>query len=193
MKRHQSLLGPLPALAALALAIPAFGSAPRDTPRSAPEFTISEISGKTTLLSSYKGRVVAMEFLFVQSDHCVRVARMLDKLNRELGPSGFQAVGIAFDPPNAPNSGALLIPALIDYLKLSYPMGYATKADVDRFLGRGERDVLNIPQVVVTDGTGRIRAMTGGVGGDPKLEDEASLRGLIQTLISEKPPGENGR
>jgi len=156
--------------------------------RKSPEFTIADSSGKTTLLSGFKGKVVVMEFLFVKSQHCIRVATMLNKLNSELGPSGFQAVGIVFDPPNAEGTGAQLLPAMVNYLKLTYPMGYASKDEVDNYLGRNGNEILNIPQVVVIDRAGMIRATSGGRGGDPALEDENSLRTLILGLLKEMPP-----
>jgi peroxiredoxin len=153
--------------------------------RRSPEFTISDSSGNTTQLSSFKGKVVVVEFLFVKSQHCMRVASVLNKLNNELGPSGFQAVGIVFDPPNAEGTGAQLLPAVVDYLKLTYPLGYASKDDVDNYLGRSGNEILNIPQVVVIDKAGMIRATSGGRGGDPTLEDENSLRTLISGLLNE--------
>lgn len=154
--------------------------------RKSPEFTIADSSGKTTQLSSFKGKVVVMEFLFLKSQHCMRVAATLNKLNSELGPSGFQAVGIVFDPPNAEGSGSQLLPAVVDYLKLTYPLGYASKDDVDNYLGRNGSEILNIPQVVVIDPAGMIRATSGGRGGDPALEDENSLRTLINNLLNER-------
>ena len=156
--------------------------------RKSPEFTIADPSGKTTQLSSFKGKVVVMEFLFVKSQHCMRVAAMLNKLNSELGPRGFQAVGIVFDPPNTPNGSEQLLPAVVDYFKLTYPLGYATKDNVDRYLGRSGNEILNIPQVVVIDRARMIRATSGGRGGDPALEDENSLRNLIDGLLKEKRP-----
>lgn len=158
--------------------------------RKSPEFTIADSSGKTTQLSSFKGKVVVMEFLFIKSEHCMRVATTLNKLNSELGPRGFQAVGIAFDPPNTPGSGAQLLPALVNYLKLTYPMGYASKDAVDSYLGRSGNEILNIPQVVVIDRAGMIRATSGGRGGDPALEDENSLRNLIEGLLKEGAQGD---
>lgn len=154
--------------------------------RKSPDFTIADSSGKTTQLSSFKGKVVVMEFLFVKSQHCMRVASMLNKLNRELGPSGFQAVGIVFDPPNTTEKGEQLLPVVVDSLKLTYPLGYASKGDVDNYLGRNPNEVLNIPQVVVIDRAGMIRATSGGRGGDPALENENSLRNLIDSLLKEK-------
>jgi protein-disulfide isomerase len=39
-------------------------------PRKSPEFTIVEPSGKQTLLSSYKGKVVVLEFISTSCPHC---------------------------------------------------------------------------------------------------------------------------
>lgn len=157
--------------------------------RKSPEFTIAEGPGKTMQLSSFKGKVVVMEFLFVKSQHCMRVAATLNKLNHELGAGGFQAVGIVFDPPNTPQTGEQLLPVVVDSLKLTYPLGYASKGAVDSYLGRSGNEVLNIPQVVVIDRTGMIRATSGGRGGDPALEDENSLRTLIEGLLNEGAAG----
>lgn len=153
--------------------------------RKSPEFAITDYSGKSTQLSSFKGKVVVMEFLFVKSQHCMRVAMTLNKLNHELGASGFQAVGVVFDPPNTTESGEMFLPAVVASLKLTYPLGYASKNDVDSYLGRNGNEILNIPQVVVIDKAGMIRAASGGRGGDPTLEDESSLRVLINSLLNE--------
>ena len=175
-----------PILIFLALVLIASGSASPSTgpPRKSPEFAIHEPSGKTTMLSSLNGKVVVMEFLFIRSEHCLRVAKMLNTLHGELGPRGFQPVGITFDPPNG-NTGAQLVSYMVDYFKLTYPIGYSAKADVDTYLSRSGNQTLNIPQIVVIDRTGMIRATSGGPGGDPKLEDENSLRNLINDLLEE--------
>src|SRR5439155_5360544 len=102
--------------ASLALAISALAMPP--VPRKSPEFTIVEPSGKQTLLSSFKGKVVVIEFLFIQSPHCLRVAQTMNKLQNELGPRGFQPVGIAFGP----DATGPMVTYLVDYLKLTYPV-----------------------------------------------------------------------
>jgi peroxiredoxin len=173
-------------LATHALALPTV-----PVPRKSPELTISEPSGKSTLLSSYKGKVVVVEFFFIASEHCMRVAQVLNKLNRDLGPRGFRPIGIVFDPPKVPTSGEKVIPSLVDYFKLTYPVGFASKADVDTYLGRSGNQLMAVPQVVVIDRAGMIRAATGGRI-DPKLEDEGSLRALILDLLKEAPPSGNG-
>lgn len=176
----------IPGRAALVLLLAsALGASSSTTLRKSPEFTISEPAGRTVLLSSLKGKVVVMEFFFVESNHCARVAKMLNDLNTELGARGFQAVGIVFDPPNARSSDGVLIPRFVNYFKLTYPVGYATKSDVDTYLARSGNETLNIPQVVVIDRAGNIRAASGAAGGDPKLENEDSLRVLIDSLLKE--------
>jgi hypothetical protein len=158
---------------------------PQSLPRKSPDFTIAEPSGKETLLSSFKGKVVVMEFFFLQSNHCTRVAKMLNDLSKEMGPRGFQAIGVVFDPPNAPESHGHLVAPAVSYFKLTYPVGYSSKIDVDTYLSRQPREVLNIPQLVVIDRAGMIRAMSGPAGGDPWLEDEGSLRTMIDALLKE--------
>jgi peroxiredoxin len=156
-------------------------------PRISPEFSINNLSGKTTLLSSFKGRVVVLEFLFVKSQHCMRVARTLNTLQAELAPRGFQSIAIAFDAPNAAATGGEMLNSMIDNLGLTYPVGYASRANVDSYLGRSGSEMLSIPQVVVIDRTGTIRAATGG-GANPSLEDANSLRTLVDALLKESEP-----
>lgn len=169
------------------LALSALALPPSISLRKSPDFTISQPSGKITQLSSFKGKVVALEFFFVQSNHCLNVAKALNQLNAELGPRGFQAVGVVFDPPKVPNSEGRLIQPMVNYFKLGYPVGFASKSDVDSYLGRTGNEILSIPQVVVIDRSGFIRAATGDRV-DPSLEDESSLRALLDGLLKENPP-----
>jgi len=182
---HMQKLTSLILVFLMMVSTPAAPSSP--LPRKSPEFAIHQPSGKQILLSSLKGKVVVLEFLFIQSGHCIRVAKTLNSLNAELGPRGFQAVGVVFDPPNVQASGESMIPGLVDDLKLTYPVGYAAKTDVDTYLGRTGTEVLNIPQVVVIVRAGTIRAQSGGRPGDPRLENVDSLRTLLDSLLKENP------
>ena len=170
------------ALAVFAVALP---SAP--VPRKSPEFVINEPSGKTILLSSFKGKVVVIEFLFIKSAHCMRVAETMNKLQKELAPRGFQSIAIAFPAPGSDADGPL-VAYMVDSFKLTYPVGYTNSENVDKYLAREKNDVLSIPQVVVIDRAGMIRAQSGGRPGNPKLEDESSLRVLLDGLLKESPP-----
>jgi peroxiredoxin len=162
-------------------------SAAAPLPRNSPEFRIEEPSGKTTMLSSFKGKVVVMEFLFVRSQHCIRVAQTLNQLQLELGARGMQAVGVAFDAPNAAVTGGEFLTSMVEALKLVYPVGYADRASVDAFLERSGKELLSIPQIVVIDRAGMLRAATGGQV-NPALEEPNALRALVDNLLKEAPP-----
>lgn len=156
--------------------------------RKSPDFMIVQPSGAQTLLSSFNGKVVVLEFLFIRSPHCLRVAQTLNKLQEELGPRGFQPVAVVFGP----DASGSAVANLIHYLKLSYPVGYSTAGEVDAYLGRGEKEILKIPQVVVIDRLGIIRAAS-GTRGEPDLENESSLRNLLDSLLKEPAPKGTGK
>src|SRR5215475_6987901 len=86
--------------------------------RKAPEFTISEPSGKKTLVSSYKGKVVVLEFLYTTCPHCQRESQMLTKLYKEMGPRGLQVLGVAFN-----DNAAVLVPSFVQEFNVPYPIG----------------------------------------------------------------------
>ncbi len=167
---------------AFLLAASTLGITSSSVPRISPEFIINQPSGRTTLLSSYRGKVVMLEFLFLRSEKCLNLARTMNKLNEEFGTRGFQPVAIAFPAPQS-DANAGLVGYMANYFKLTYPVGYADKDNVDQYLGRGEKDILRIPQVVIIDRNGMVRAQTGM--DNPQLENENSLRVLIDGLLKE--------
>lgn len=131
--------------------------------------------------------MVVLEFFFVRSMNCVRVAQTLNKLNDELGPRGFQALAVAFTAPGAEADAATVLDFVESY-RIAFPAGYTEKEQVDRFVGRNRADVsVNIPQVVIIDRAGMIRAQSGDRPGDPRLEDGDSLRVLLDGLLKEIP------
>ena len=169
----------------LSFSAPAISVGP--VPRKAPELSFLDPSGKAITLSNFKGKVVAVEFLFIGSMHCVRVAQTLNKLNEELGSRGFQAVGVAFSAPHS-DADPASVDQFVQAYRMAFPVGYTNKEDVDRFLSRSKDDVVMIPQVIIIDRAGMIRAQSGNRPGDPKLEDGDSLRTLLNGLLSESPP-----
>jgi peroxiredoxin len=172
-------------LVLLFLTMAASAAAPSGViPRKSPEFTINEPSGKQVQLSSFKCKVVMIEFFFLKSPSCLNLARTMNKLNAELGGRGFQPIAIAFPAPQSDANGPL-VGSMADYFKLTYPVGFTNKEDVDQYLSREEKELLRIPQVIIIDRAGMIRAQTGGYDGNVKLEDEAYLRALLDGLLNE--------
>src|SRR5260370_26347818 len=139
-------------------------------PRKSPEFTIIEPTGKQRLLSSYKGKVVLLEFLLTWCQHCQHEAQLVTKLYKEFGPRGFQPIGVAFN-----DNAAMLVPPFVKQFQVPFPVGYAPDPTVRSFLGAADADRLMAPQVVLIDRKGMIRGQT-PVPGDQTFQDEAKLR-----------------
>jgi peroxiredoxin len=149
-------------------------------PRQAPGFTFAEPADKQTPLASWKGKVVVIEFMLTQCPHCWRLAQTLNRLQRELGPRGVQAVAVAFDRDLTPATAS----DFAGRAAIGFPVAVATSAQVDAFLGREPQERLQVPQLVVIDRAGVIRAQSHATH-ETKLEDEAYLRKLIEGLLKE--------
>ena len=147
-------------------------------PRKSPELTFLDSAGNRTSISSFKGRVVLVEFLLMECPHCLRVTQMVNKLHEELGARGFEAVGVAFD--NGANGPSVAYFAR--FFKLSFPIGYTSSGSVDGYLGRSLMEQIEVPQIVVIDRQGVIRAQSLRTG-EKNLEDEIYLRSLIDALL----------
>src|ERR1700676_2675916 len=104
-------------VAGLVLVMLAAAAAAAQLPRPSPEFALTPPGGNTLLLSSLKGKVVVMEFLFVRSAHGLRVARMWNNLEHEFAPRGFQSVAVALDRPNNAGAGAQSVAAMATFFK----------------------------------------------------------------------------
>jgi peroxiredoxin len=164
----------------LALGFPAM-SAP--VPREAPTLTVTDLTGQQQELSRFKGDVVVIEFLLMRCAGCLRMAQTINKLHGEMASRGFQPVGVVFD--NGVSGPA--IRDLAQLLKLTYPVGYTTSDDVDRYLARTVTERFQVPQLVVIDRAGMIRAQS-RPSGETSLTDESYLRNLVGALLDERTP-----
>ncbi len=149
-------------------------------PRKPVDLAIVEPSGKQMLLSQYQGRVVLVEFLLTNCPRCMRVSHMVAKLHRDLGPRGFQPIGIAFDNGVSWET----VKAFVHDFEITYPIGTCNSTAVDSFLGRAPDEKLRVPQLVLLDRHGVVRAQSGAQG-DPNLEDESYLRNLISDYLKD--------
>jgi peroxiredoxin len=153
-------------------------------PRKAPELTFALPSGQPAALSGYKGKVVVIEFMLTHCPHCWRVAQTLNKVDKELAAEGLQTLGVTFDN----DIDGKAVSDFVAKAEVGFPVGYSTAEKVDDFLGRGAVERVQVPQVVVIDRTGTIRAQSQATG-ETNLEGEVYLRNLVVRLLTEKAPG----
>jgi peroxiredoxin len=143
-------------------------------PRPAPELKIVEASGKTTMLSSFRGRVVLLAFISTQCGHCQAASRVFEQLSREFA-GRLQVAEVAF------NEGADTA-QFTKQFGLSFPVGSGTVDLAHDFLGLSRGTRLGTPQVVVIDRTGVIRAQSERLG-SPILQTPDFLRDLLKAVV----------
>jgi len=163
-------------------------------PRPSKEFTIILPSGKQTLLSSYRGKVVMAAFMFTTCPHCQALSKIITKLQGELGPKGFQAVGVAFnDEVNTPNnaSNAQVTASFVREFGVGFPMGYAPRASVMSYLSLSDVERWVVPQIAIIDRKGVIRAQSAATG-SADLQTEGYLRKYLGDLLSEGTQAKSG-
>jgi len=123
------------------------------TPRKAPEFVIQMVDGSQKLLSSYRGKTIAMAFMFTTCPHCQKTAGVLAKVQTEYAAKGVQVLGVTFD-----DGAAARVQQFNQQLNLNFPCGFSTKLPVLEFLGIPQNEPFFVPILVFIDKLGNIRS-----------------------------------
>ena len=152
-------------------------------PRPSPEFVIQHGKDVQTLLSSYRGKVVCLEFLYTTCPHCQAASRTMGKLYTEFGARGFQPVGVAFN-----EMADVLIGDFVNLNQVNYPIGYASRDSVLTYMGISAVERFVVPQLIWIDRKGVIRSQT-PANGDEKMLGEPYWREMLETLLKEPGPG----
>jgi thiol-disulfide isomerase/thioredoxin len=168
-----------------ALGVSAF-AAPPVVPRPAKELEIVEPGGKHDLLTSYKGKVVVVQFLYTTCPHCQAYSQLLTKLQGEYGTKGFQCLGAAFN-----EADSTMVANYMGQYKVGFPVGPVGRDTVLSFLNISIVERFVVPQIVLIDKKGQIREQTEpNPTGPMPLQDETHLRASIEKLLAE---GASGR
>ncbi len=167
----------LAATAFVALTVTAFATPP--VPRKSPEFTSTDPSGKPVLLSSLRGKIVVMPFMFTTCPHCQRFAQDLTQLQKEFAPRGVVFLGTVFNDAN----GAMAAQFVKEF-NVGFPVGYATRDQVVSYLGLSVLDRWVVPQVAIIDRKGNVVAQSAATG-SPELQEPGSLRNILDKIVKE--------
>lgn len=166
-------------LALAALMLPA--QSPQSPPilRPAPDYKIKFVDGTSVPLSSFRGKVVALLFVYTTCPHCQHASEVFSHFYTEYGARGFQPIDVAFN-----TMANLYVRDFVKDHNVNYPVGFDTQENVLGYLGFSLMDRFVVPQVVWIDRKGNIRSQTPPMG-DDKMLQEPYWRNMIETLTKE--------
>src|SRR5277367_2043652 len=162
--------------AALVLAATTLNAQDLPVLRHSPEFVIRMPDGSQTLLSSFRGKVVALLFVHTTCPHCQRASEVFTKLYAEYSARGFEPVAVAFNP-----MANLYVKDFVREHGVSFPVGFSPPEDVLNYLNIPIVSRYAVPQIVWIDRKGNIRSQT-AANPDGEQLSEPYWRNMIETL-----------
>ena len=128
--------------------------------RKAPELAFTVPGQGQKLLSQYRGKVVALEFIFTTCPHCQAASKVMSGFQRQYGPQGFQALDVAVN-----ENADLLVENFVKDYQVAFPVGWMSRDQMLSFMGFKDGRFV-VPQMALIDRKGYIRYQT------PALENE---------------------
>ena len=151
------------------------------TPRKAPELAFTVPGQGQKLLSQYRGKVVALEFIFTTCPHCQAWSRTMTKFQQELGPEGFQAIDVAIN-----DNADLLVENFAKEFQTNFPVGWTLRDQMLAFMGFNTPYYV-VPQMALIDRKGFIHYQTPQTESDgwDKLMKEEVVHQHIKELLAQ--------
>jgi cytochrome c biogenesis protein CcmG/thiol:disulfide interchange protein DsbE len=134
---------------------------------SAPNFSRADLSHRKIVLSSYRGKVVLLNFWATWCGPCLTEMPTFAEWQKQYGSGNFQVIGISMDDATPE------VIATVSRLKLNYPVLMG-----DEYLGADYGGVLGLPVTFLIDREGKIRAR---YQGDSLTRINRDIQNLLQS------------
>jgi thiol-disulfide isomerase/thioredoxin len=177
---------------------PAMQTAPKTLAATLPTFQLADRDGKMRSLQDWTGKSLIVNFWATWCAPCRREIPLLEKIQAEHGPEGFQVIGIAADYRDK-------VLAYAEEIGLDYPLLIGEQEALDAAAAFGV-EAIGLPFTVFSDKQGRVVAAHLGELTEPEAEvflgtvrrvDAGSLtleqaRGEIEAGLAQLPPENHG-
>jgi thiol-disulfide isomerase/thioredoxin len=172
----------------LALSVGGLFAADAPTARKAPELAFTLPDAGQKLLSQYRGKVVAIEFIMTTCPHCQAAAKVMTKYQQDYGSRGYQSIDLAINVlvNNAtPAMASQQVSAFAATYGAEFPVGFLPQDQMMSFMGFSIMDRMVVPQMVLIDRKGFIRYQTPAESGTEwdKVMNEKAMREHIEELL----------
>ena len=148
------------------------------TPRPLADVTVPMADGKKVRLSQYRGKVMVVALVSTTCDHCIASLQTLSTIQKEYGPRGFQAVGVAANDEAQANLAGFI------RLQIAFPVGYLDQKTTMHVFDFKPDDHPFVPMFMFVDKKGAVRFQYAGKDDFFKAEDK-NTRLLIEALLKE--------
>jgi peroxiredoxin len=122
-------------------------SLPGGAQQVAPDFALPDLSRKTVTLSSYRGKVVLLDFWATWCEPCREETPHFVDLQNKYGPQGLQILGVSMDDSPEP------VRDFAQQFHVNYPLVMGTAKTGQIYGG-----ILGLPVIYLIDREGYIRA-----------------------------------
>jgi hypothetical protein len=132
-------------------------------PRKAPELAFTIPGEGERLLSQYRGKVVALEFIYTTCPHCQEASKTMTKYQEEFGKRGLQVIDLAvnaLDGMGGTSEADQMVTRFKTNFQVGFPVGYIPRIQMMTFMGFSLVDRMVVPQLVLIDRKGIIHYQT---------------------------------
>ncbi|MEZ2346422.1 TlpA disulfide reductase family protein [Terriglobus sp. RCC_193] len=130
----------------------------------APPFVLRQADGKAVSLSSYKGKVILLNFWATWCAPCRVEMPWFEEFSKSYGGKGFAVLGVSLD-----DGGWKEVQPTVTKLRISYPIVLGDKRTM-KLYGMGEQ----LPATFLIDRTGKIQTVKIGFGDKKEFEQTIS-------------------
>jgi peroxiredoxin len=135
--------------------------------KTAPDFALTDLSGKTVRLADFKGEIVLLDFWATWCGPCRREIPDLIQLQKQYADKGFTILGISLD-----EEGAAVVKPFAREFGINYPLVIASPQVTAAYGG-----IQAVPTAFPVDRDGRILQIF--VGGQDKSDFEQAIRSAL--------------